>query len=165
MGFLRTSLALLALSLFGTAPARAADAVPTIDVVICLDVSGSMEGLIGSAKTRLWDVVNDLARVKPTPNLRVALYSYGSNEYEKETGWVRREVDLTTDLDAIAQRLNRLKTPARPAPPKIQDGSWPRKPIDRFILARLESEGLKPSPEADRTTLIRRLMNLAVSGS
>ncbi|MGB7160618.1 MAG: PSD1 and planctomycete cytochrome C domain-containing protein [Tepidisphaeraceae bacterium] len=34
---------------------------------------------------------------------------------------------------------------------------WPRNGIDHFILARLEKEGLQPSPEADRTTLIRRL--------
>jgi hypothetical protein len=47
--------------------------------------------------------------------------------------------------------------PARPKLPKVKDESWPRNPVDRFILARLEAEGLKPSPEADRTTLIRRL--------
>ena len=35
--------------------------------------------------------------------------------------------------------------------------AWPRSPIDSFILARLEAEGLEPSPEADRRTLIRRL--------
>jgi hypothetical protein len=34
---------------------------------------------------------------------------------------------------------------------------WPKNPVDRFVLARLDAEGLKPSPEADRTTLIRRL--------
>ena len=38
-----------------------------IDLVICLDVSGSMDGLIDSAKIRLWDIVNELARIKPTP--------------------------------------------------------------------------------------------------
>ncbi len=47
--------------------------------------------------------------------------------------------------------------PARPSLPKVQQGQWVRNDIDRFILARLEKEGLKPSPEADRTTLIRRL--------
>ena len=42
-------------------------------------------------------------------------------------------------------------------PPAIQDRGWARNPIDRFVLARLEREGLQPSPEADRPTLIRRL--------
>ena len=41
--------------------------------------------------------------------------------------------------------------------PAVKDAAWPRNAIDRFILARLEAEGLKPSPEADRTTLIRRV--------
>ena len=39
----------------------------------------------------------------------------------------------------------------------MKQTSWPRNPIDRFILARLEAEGLKPSPQADRYTLVRRL--------
>ncbi|MDR3632307.1 MAG: PSD1 and planctomycete cytochrome C domain-containing protein [Isosphaeraceae bacterium] len=47
--------------------------------------------------------------------------------------------------------------PTRPALPKVKDESWPRNTIDRFILARLESDGLRPSREADRPTLIRRL--------
>jgi hypothetical protein len=47
--------------------------------------------------------------------------------------------------------------PKRPDVPKVRDGSWPRNPIDNFILARLEREGLKPSPEADRATLLRRV--------
>jgi hypothetical protein len=44
----------------------------------------------------------------------------------------------------------------RPAVPSIRSGSV-RNPIDAFILARLEQAGLKPSPEADRVTLLRRL--------
>jgi mono/diheme cytochrome c family protein len=47
--------------------------------------------------------------------------------------------------------------PVRPALPAVQLKSWPHNAIDYFILARQESAGLKPSPEADRTTLIRRL--------
>ncbi len=39
----------------------------------------------------------------------------------------------------------------------MKDTHWPRNAIDRFILARLEEEGLAPSPAADRDTLIRRL--------
>src|SRR5437764_13543757 len=47
--------------------------------------------------------------------------------------------------------------PERVAPPEVRNQNWVRNPIDRFILARLEKEGVAPSPEADRTTLIRRL--------
>lgn len=47
--------------------------------------------------------------------------------------------------------------PVRPAEPAVKQTDWVKTPIDRFVLARLESEGLAPSPEADRTTLIKRL--------
>lgn len=46
----------------------------------------------------------------------------------------------------------------KPAPlPAVKLKSWPRNPIDNYVLARLEKEGLKPSPEADRYTLLRRV--------
>lgn len=47
--------------------------------------------------------------------------------------------------------------PARPAEPQVKDSHWAANAIDRFVLARLEAEGLKPSPEARRESLIRRL--------
>jgi hypothetical protein len=47
--------------------------------------------------------------------------------------------------------------PVKPSPPKLTDRVWIRNPIDAFVLARLNKEGLKPSAEADRTTLLRRL--------
>src|SRR5580698_1564752 len=40
--------------------------------------------------------------------------------------------------------------PQRPAVPIIKNTSWPQNPVDRFILARLERESLRPSPEADK---------------
>jgi hypothetical protein len=46
---------------------------------------------------------------------------------------------------------------SRPAFPAVRDKSWPRNPIDRFILARLEREGLAPSSAASEATLARRL--------
>src|SRR5215468_3639940 len=110
------ALVLLAAALaLGTiaSPAGAADKpkkTADIDVVICLDVSNSMDGLIASAKVKLWDIVNDLGKIKPTPNLRVGLYSYGHNNYPADRGWVRKELDLTTDLDSVYQKLNGLTT-------------------------------------------------------
>jgi hypothetical protein len=47
--------------------------------------------------------------------------------------------------------------PVRPQPPETKQAVWAKNDIDRFVLAKLEAVGLKPSPEADRATLIRRL--------
>jgi hypothetical protein len=47
--------------------------------------------------------------------------------------------------------------PRRPVVPGVKNAGWVRNPIDAFVLARLESAGLTPSPEASRETLIRRL--------
>jgi hypothetical protein len=48
-------------------------------------------------------------------------------------------------------------TPTRPPLPPVKRTAWGRSPIDRFILARLERDGLEPSAEASRTALIRRV--------
>lgn len=57
------------------------------------------------------------------------------------------------------QRLDlwSLQPVQRPEPPRVRRKDWPRTPIDRFVLARLESSGLEPSPTADRRALARRL--------
>ncbi|MBV8315854.1 MAG: PSD1 domain-containing protein [Planctomycetaceae bacterium] len=50
-----------------------------------------------------------------------------------------------------------LEPPRRSEPPAVRERGWPVNPIDRFVLARLEAEGMSPSPEAERATLIRRV--------
>jgi Protein of unknown function (DUF1553)/Protein of unknown function (DUF1549)/Planctomycete cytochrome C len=50
-----------------------------------------------------------------------------------------------------------LIAPTRPELPAVKNMAWVKNPIDRFVLARLEKEGVAPAPEADRRTLIRRL--------
>ena len=47
--------------------------------------------------------------------------------------------------------------PKRPEPPAVRQADWVRNPMDAFVLKRLENEGLSPSPQAARETLIRRL--------
>ena len=49
-----------------------------------------------------------------------------------------------------------FEAPKRPTPPEVKDKRAVRNDIDRFVLARLEKEKLKPSPETDKTTLVRR---------
>jgi len=50
-----------------------------------------------------------------------------------------------------------FRPPERAAAPTIRDSTWVQSEIDRFVLAKLEKEGLRPSPRADRVTLARRL--------
>ena len=47
--------------------------------------------------------------------------------------------------------------PVRPPLPEVADASWARTPIDRFVLARLDAEGIAPQPQASRAALARRL--------
>lgn len=50
-----------------------------------------------------------------------------------------------------------FQAPVRPTTPAVKNAAWIRNPIDAFVLARLEKEGLAPSPEADRATFVRRV--------
>ena len=65
------------------------------------------------------------------------------------------QFELTTETRAGRDWWS-LKPPVRPPLPHVKDASWVRTPIDAFVLAKLEEHGLRPAPEADRTTLIRR---------
>ena len=62
---------------------------PAIEIAICLDTSGSMQGLIESAKQKLWTVVTDMGTAKPSPVLKVALFQYGNDGLQSENGWVQ----------------------------------------------------------------------------
>jgi hypothetical protein len=89
------------------------DIVPArrdIDLVIALDVSGSMSGLIDSTKQRLWDIVNELGRAQPTPVLRVAILTYGAPDYGAQSGYVRLDLPFTSDLDAVNEKLFSFQT-------------------------------------------------------
>ena len=56
-----------------------------------------------------------------------------------------------------------FRPPVRPEPPAVKNRNWVRNPIDAFIMAGLEVNGLSPAPEAGRTTLLRRLSAGALS--
>jgi hypothetical protein len=61
-------------------------------------------------------------------------------------------------IDIEAGRKHWAYQPLKePAIPEVTDADWPANDIDRFILARLESSGLQPGPDAEKITLVRRL--------
>lgn len=65
-------------------------------------------------------------------------------------------LDPATPDPAAAPAHWSYQAPKWPKIPAVSDHAWVRNPIDAFIMARLDKEGLKPAPEADRRALIRR---------
>ena len=74
--------------------------------------------------------------------------------------WIERGADWpdnTTRKEGDLGSHWAFRPPHRPSEPIVRNTRWARNPIDRFILVRLEDEGLAPSPEADKATLLRRV--------
>ncbi|MDJ0839817.1 MAG: vWA domain-containing protein [Acidobacteriota bacterium] len=110
---MKITISALTVLLFALIPLHASKRAARIQVALLLDTSGSMDGLIDQARTRLWHVVNELARTKKlgvTAHLEVALYEYGKSSIPAERGHLRRIVPLTTDLDKISEELFALTT-------------------------------------------------------
>lgn len=107
LGMIRTALAAFATLLMTISIATAQETRP-VDVVVMLDTSGSMENLLDATRARVWDVVNELGRMKPTPELRVGLISFGTDKAGEEQGHIIQHLDLTDDLDEVYAELMAL---------------------------------------------------------
>lgn len=76
---------------------------PHIDIVFLIDCSGSMGPVIDTAKRKIWEIVNQVAKAKPSPVLRIGLYAYGNGENSI------RSYPLSDDLDTVYERLLSFK--------------------------------------------------------
>ena len=87
----------------------------------------------------------------------------GPNEVSNLEAWVKMGApwpDSAKAKEAPAKPTEAfwsLQPVKRPIVPKVKLTSWVKNPIDAFVLAKLETKGLSPSPQADRRTLIRRV--------
>jgi len=123
-----------------------------VDIVIALDVSGSMSGLIESAKQRLWDIVNEMAQAQPQPDLRLAIITYGNPEYGEHTGYVRTDMPFTRDLDAVMQTLFSFGTSggdeyvARAVLTSVNQLAWSSRPDAMKILFVAGNEAADQDP-------------------
>ena len=80
-----------------SAPVPAPVKKPKVEVVFCLDTTGSMGGLIDGAKAKIWAICNQIAGGRPTPALRVGLVAYR----DKGDDYITKVTDLSRDLDSI----------------------------------------------------------------
>ena len=71
---------------------------------------------------------------------------------------IRRWIDEGVGGTASPRKIHwAYVAPVEPPTPAVKDKTWLKNPIDRFVLARLEKEGLTPSPEAPKGKLLRRV--------
>ena len=97
----------------GLASARSRDERPLIQIALLLDTSNSMDGLIDQAKSQLWNIVAETGRMSrhgERARLEVALYEYGNDSNSVFSGYIRRIMPFTDDLDALSARLFELDT-------------------------------------------------------
>ena len=82
-----------------------------------------------------------------------------TNEVALLVAWINRGAPWPANATAQVAKSDHwsFKPVVRPKVPAVKDTKWIRNEIDNFILARLESETIKPSPQADASTLARRL--------
>ena len=78
-------------------------------------------------------------------------------EIARIKSWIDAGAPGAADVEPEKKGHWAYTKPVRPEPPSVANAAWVRNPIDRFVLARLEREGLTPAPEANRETLIRRV--------
>ncbi len=74
---------------------------PRVELAFVLDTTGSMGGLIDSARRKIWAIANEIARAKPTPDLRIGLVAFRDRGDE----YVTRVHDLDADLDRVYATL------------------------------------------------------------
>jgi hypothetical protein len=81
--------------------------------------------------------------------------SLSDAEIKLIAGWIR---DLPpSELVSSNDWRWPFQTPQKKEPPAVRDPNWVKNPIDAFILARLEKEGLQPAPKTNKRTLARRV--------
>ncbi|MCZ6760341.1 MAG: VWA domain-containing protein, partial [Gemmatimonadetes bacterium] len=77
------------------------DDKPRIDVVFVLDTTGSMGGLIQTAKEKIWSIATTMASAQQAPEIRIGLVAYR----DRNDAYVTKVVDLSTDLDSVYAAL------------------------------------------------------------
>lgn len=123
--------------------------------------TGALRGGMSGAVVRPGDSRGSALFQRITGLLQPSMPFEGSplpaEEIARIQAWIEAGAPGAVDTEPPDKRHWAYRKPVRPEPPAVANAAWIRNPIDRFVLARLEREGLTPAPEADRDTLIRRV--------
>jgi len=124
-----------------------------LDIVFCLDLSGSTNGLIDDVRDQLWMIINQAQHMEPKPFLRLGVVGFSRPSFGKENAYVKILVPLTTNFDFLAAELYKLK-------PSIEKG-------DQIVSAALRTcvNDMKWTERPDAVKLVFIVGNGMVSGN
>lgn len=74
---------------------------PIIEVVFCLDATGSMSGLISTAKEKIWSIVSELSQTQPAPTIKLGMVFYR----DRGDAYITKVIPMTLDIDSVYTEL------------------------------------------------------------
>jgi len=90
----------------GAAPAQP----PPIDIVFCVDLSGSTNGIIEHLRNNLWHFVHELEQLQPTPDYRIGFVGFSRPSFGKEFSYVKVIRNLSYDLEWLSSEMFSLRS-------------------------------------------------------
>jgi hypothetical protein len=143
---LRTKrLLLVLLFIFGASSSRPFVQSPygtPVDIVFCLDLSGSTNGIIERMRDHMWDYVNLFRLCNPRPDFRIGFVGFARPSFGKDNYYVKVISDLTHDIEGLTYELLKLRT-------QIEKG-------DQFVGPALKvcSENISWNPRSDAIKVV-----------
>lgn len=126
-----------------------------VQLVILFDTSNSMDGLLNQAKARIWEIVNEASTItfQGAPiSLEIAMYDYGNTSIPASQNYVRKQLDFSTDLDLVSEKLFGLRTSggdeycAAVIVSALNDLAWSTDPQDLKLIYIAGNESFKQGP-------------------
>ncbi len=103
-------LAIFTIFLFYTgnsnSPSRGREA---IDIVFCIDLSGSTNGLVDDVREKLWEIINQVNSYRPAPEFRIGVVAFSRPSFGAKNSYVKVLQKLTNDFDQLSYELYKLK--------------------------------------------------------
>jgi len=126
-----------------------------VQLVILFDTSNSMDGLLNQAKARIWEIVNEASTItyQGVPvTLEIAMYDYGNTTIAAKQNYVRKQLDFSTDLDLVSEKLFGLRTSggdeycAAVIVSSLKELSWSESPLDLKLIYIAGNESFNQGP-------------------
>jgi len=92
------------------------DNAPPLDIVFCIDLSGSTNGIIEHVRNHLWHFVHEMEQLQPQANFRFGFVGYSRPSFGKDNSYVKVIRDLSFDNEALSSEMFALK-------PLVEQGS------------------------------------------